>query len=123
MDILFYICTNQKQNIMSSKNFNNSLDHLESEVANYFSELLAKQNEIIIFDEADLEHDTPDDYLECRNDITGNVFDVHPLKVNENGIIVVKADGSFKRHLLKLSDLSGIQDRINLCELLENNLT
>ena len=108
---------------MSSKNFNNSLDHLESEVANYFSELLATQDEIIIFNEVDLEHDTPDDYLECRNDITGNVFDVHPLKVNKNGILVVEADGSFTRHLLKLSDLSGIQDRINLCELLENNLT
>ena len=108
---------------MKSKFFNNDLDHLESEVANYFSELLATQDEIIIFNEVDLEHDTPDDYLECRNDITGNVFDVHPLKVNQNGILVVEADGSFTRHLLKLSDLSSIQDRINLCELLENNLT
>jgi hypothetical protein len=118
-----YLCTNQNKNTMSSKNFNNSLDHLESEVANHFSELLATQDEIIIFNEVDLEHDTPDDYLECRNDITGNVFDVHPLKVNKNGILVVEADGSFTRHLLKLSDLSSIQDRINLCELLENNLT
>jgi len=108
---------------MSSKNFNNSLDHLESEVANYFSELLAKQSEIIIFDEADLEHDTPDDYLEMRNDITGNVFDVHPLKVTNKGIEVIETDGGDKRHLIKLSDLSGIQDRINLCELMENNLT
>jgi hypothetical protein len=108
---------------MSSKNFNNSLDHLESEVANYFSELLAKQSEIIIFDEVDLEHDTPDDYLEMRNDITANVFDVHPLKVNQDGILVVESDGSFTRHLIKLSDFSGIQDRINLCELMENNLT
>ena len=108
---------------MKSKFFNNDLDHLESEVANYFSELLTTQDEIIIFDEVDLEHDTPDDYLECRNDITGNVFDVHPLKVNKNGILVVETDGSFTRHLLKLSDLSGIQDRIMICELMENNLT
>ena len=108
---------------MKSKFFNNDLDHLESEVANYFSELLAKQSEIIIFDEADLEHDTPDDYLEMRNDITGNVFDVHPLKVTNKGIEVIETDGGDKRHLIKLSDLSGIQDRINLCELMENNLT
>ena len=108
---------------MSSKNFNNSLDHLESEVANYFSELLATQNEIIIFDEADLEHDTPDDYLEMRNDITGNVFDVHPLKVTNKGIEVIETDGGDRKHLIRLSDLSGIQDRINLCELIENNLT
>ena len=57
-----------------------------------------------------------------RNDITGNVFDVHPLKVNHNGILVVEADGSFVRHLIKLSDLSNIHDRINLCELMEANL-
>jgi hypothetical protein len=107
---------------MSSKTFNNDLDTLESEVANYFSELLNKQEEISIFEEVDLEYDTPDDYLECRNDITGNVFDVHPLKVSHEGILVVEADGSYKRHLLRLSDLSSIQDRINLCELMENNL-
>lgn len=107
---------------MSSKNFNNDLDNLESEVANYFSELLTKQSEITIFEEVDLENDTPDDYLEVRNDITGSVFDVHPLKVTQDGILVVEADGSFVRHLLKLSDLSGIQDRINICELIENNL-
>ena len=107
---------------MSIKNFNNDLDNLESEVANYFSELLNQHKEITIFSEEDLEHDAPDDYLECRNDITGNVFDVHPLKVSEEGILVVEADGSFKRHLMNLSDLSSVQDRINLCELMENNI-
>lgn len=107
---------------MSSKNFNNDLDNLESEVSSYFSELLSKQSEITIFEEVDLEHDTPDDYLEVRNDITGSVFDVHPLKVTQDGILVVEADGSFVRHLLKLSDLSGIQDRIMICELMETNL-
>jgi hypothetical protein len=107
---------------MSSKNFNNDLDLLETQVSNYFSELLKTNDEIIIFDEVDLEHDTPDDYLEMRNDITGNVFDVHPLKVSQNGILVVEADGSFVRHLIKLQDLSSIQDRINLIQLMENSL-
>ena len=107
---------------MSSKLFNKDLDNLEIDVANYFSELLNKQKEFIIFNEVDLEHDTPDDYLEYRNDITGNVFDVHPLKVTENGILVVEADGSFVRHLLRLSDLTSTQDRINLCKLMEDNL-
>ena len=107
---------------MSSKTFNNDLDTLESEVANYFSELLNQQKEFIIFNEDDLEHDTPDDYLECRNDITGDVFDTHPLKVTQEGILVVEADGSFIRHLLRFSDFGSIQDRINICELMENNL-
>jgi hypothetical protein len=105
-----------------SASFNNDLDTLETQVANYFSELLSQQKEFSIFDETDLEHDTPDDYLECRNDITGDVFDVHPLKVTQDGILVVESDGSFKRHLLRLSDLGSIQDRINICELMENNL-
>jgi len=107
---------------MSSKTFNNDLDNLESEVANYFSELLNQQKEIIIFNEDDLEQDTPDDYLEYRNDITGNVIDVHPLKVDEFGIHVIESDGSGQRHTLRLSDLASIQDKINLCELMENNL-
>ena len=104
------------------KKFRNDLIILESQVANHFSELLNKQKEFIIFNEVDLEHDLPDDYLECRNDITGNVFDVHPLNVTENGILVVEADGSFVRHLLKLSDLTSVNDRINLIELMEINL-
>ncbi len=107
---------------MSIKNFNNDLDNLESEVANFFSELLNKQKEIVIFDEDDLEHDTPDDYLEYRNDITGNVIDVHPLKVDAFGIHCIDANGNGQRHTLRFSDLSSVQDRINLCELMENVL-
>ena len=107
---------------MSSKNLNKELEQLELQVYHYFNELLEKQEEIVIFDENDLEHDTPDDYLEMRNDITGNVFDVHPLKVSKNGILVVEADGSFVRHLIRLSDLSSTQDKITLIELMENSL-
>ena len=107
---------------MSSKNLNKELEQLELQVYHYFNELLEKQEEIVIFDENDLEHDTPDDYLEMRNDITGNVFDVHPLKVSNNGILVVEADGSFVRHLIKLQDLGSTQDKIALIELMENSL-
>ena len=107
---------------MSSKNFNNDLDSLETQIYHYFNELLEKQGEIVIFDESDLEHETPDDYLEMRNDITGNVFDVHPLKVSKKGILVIEADGSYTRHLINLQDLSSIQDKINLIELMENSL-
>ena len=107
---------------MSSKNFNNDLDLLETQVSNYFSELLQNIDEVVIFDESDLEHVTPDDYLEMRNDITGNVFDVHPLKVSKKGILVIEADGSFVRHLISLQDLSSIQDKINLIELMEKSL-
>jgi len=107
---------------MSSKNFNNDLDLLETQIYHYFNELLEKQEEIIIFSEEDLEYETPDDYLEMRNDITGNIFDVHPLKVTKDGILVIEADGSFTRHLIKLHDLSSTQDKITLVGLMEDNL-
>ena len=98
------------------------LQDLETEVSSCFSQLLAKQDTFVIFAEEDLEHDSPDDYLEVRNDMTGNVFDVHPLKVTKEGILVVESDGSFVRHLIRIHDLSSVQDRINLCELMEQNL-
>ena len=107
---------------MNTRILNNDLDNLEVEVSRYFSELLEEQEEFIIFAEEDLENDAPDDYLEVRNDMTGNVFDVHPLKVTKEGILVVESDGSFVRHLIRIHDLSSVQDRINLCELMENLL-
>ena len=107
---------------MNTRILNNDLDNLEVEVSRYFSELLEELEEFVIFAEEDLEHDTPDDYLEVRNDMTGNVFDVHPLKVTKEGILVVESDGSFVRHLIRIHDLSSVQDKINLCELMENLL-
>ena len=107
---------------MSSKKFNTELLKLEGQVSEHFSELLTEQKEIIIFSIEDLEHDTPDYYLELRNDITGDIFDVHPLKVKQDGILCISADGSNRIHLAKLSDFSSLQDRINLCGLMEKNL-
>jgi hypothetical protein len=107
---------------MNAKNLNSILDDLERDTAMVFSQLLEKQEEFVIFSEEDLEHDSPDDYLEVRNDITGDVFDVHPLRVTRNGIVSVSADGDFVKYTFLLSDLSSIQDRINLCELMENLL-
>jgi hypothetical protein len=107
---------------MNTKILNQDLDNLERDTAMVFSQLLEEQEEFVIFSEENLEHDSPDDYLEVRNDITGNVFDIHPLKVTRQGILGVTTDGEFVRHLCLLSDLSSIQDRINLCELMENLL-
>jgi hypothetical protein len=105
-----------------ASSFRNDLDILETQVSHYFSELLEQQDEFVIFAEEYLEDDSPDDYLEVRNDITGDVFDVHPLKVTRNGIVSVTADGEFRKYTFLLSDLSSVQDRINLCELMENLL-
>ena len=97
------------------------LHMLETHIQMKFEEMLYLNNEFVIFDESDLEHDTPDDYLEMRNDISGNVFDVHPLKVTKEGIEVIEADGSFTKHTIRLHQLS-VDDRINLMELMEESL-
>ena len=98
------------------------LDMLITHIQMRFENMLYAQKEYIIFNEDDLEHDTPDDYLEMRNDLDGSVFDVHPLKVTKEGILVVEADGSFKRHLIQLHQLGSVLDRINIIELMEINL-
>lgn len=107
---------------MNTSILNQKLDNLEVEVSRYFSHLRNQKEEFIIFAEEDLEHDTPDDYLEVRNDITGYVFDAHPIKVSKEGILVVESDGSFAKHLIRIHDLSSTQDKITLCELMENIL-
>jgi len=102
-----------------SKSFHADLDNLEAEVSDYFNRLMLNQKEFIIFSESDLEYDIPDVYLEYRN-INGAVIDVHPLKVTDNGIIVLEAEDINRKMLIKLSDLGSVQDRIILCELMEN---
>ena len=101
------------------------IDVLITHIQMTFEEMLYKQKEIVIFDEKDLENDTPDNYLEIRDKETGNVFDVHPLKVIKVGnyydIEVVTADGKFTKHSIKMFDLS-IEDRINLIELMDKCL-
>lgn len=107
---------------MLTSSFRSTLDFLEKDISLTFTDLLNRQAEIVIFDETDLEHDTPDDYLEMRDDLDGSVIDVHPLKVTKEGILVVEADGSFKRHLIQLHQLGSVLDRINIIELMEINL-
>ena len=97
------------------------IEVLKTHIQMTFEEMLYKQEEFIIFAEEDLQHDIPNDYLEMRDEISGDVFDVHPIKVSREGIEVVEADGTFTKHTIKMWDLS-IEDRIILLELMENCL-
>ncbi len=107
---------------MGSRHFNHDLDLLESEIAIYFNILLEKQEEYVIFDEKLLEDNIPEHYLEMRDSFTGIIFDVHPLKVTKQGIFVLEANVNDRTHIVNLHDLANVQDRINLLELMENNL-
>jgi hypothetical protein len=100
------------------------LDMLITHIQMKFENMLYAQKEYIIFNEDDLQHDTPDDYLEMR-DYYCNVFDIHPLKVvredNNHYIDVVTADGEFTKHRIRIYDIV-LEDRIKLLELMEQNL-
>ena len=98
------------------------LEHIEKSVSEYFSTLLQVKEKFILFAVEDLEHDEPDVYLEYRNDITGEVIDVHPLKVDDKGILILEANGSGEVYHIKFSDLCSTQDKITLCELMEEEL-
>lgn len=107
---------------MTTTNLKNQLNELEKKVSWYFNHLLTQKEEFIIFDETDLVDDTPDDYLEMRNNFTGDVYDIQPLSVNKNGIVVIDTSGDNNIFIIKFQDLSNIQDRITLCELMEELL-
>ena len=107
---------------MTTTNLKNKLQELEKEVSIYFNELLSQKEEFIIFDKTYLVDDTPDNYLEMRNDFTGDVYDIQPLSVNKNGIEVIDTSGDNNIFLINFQALSSIQDRINLCELMEELL-
>jgi hypothetical protein len=106
------------------KDIRERLAQIESDVAKRFTQLLKDQADFEIIDADDiLNGECPDDYFEMRNDITGNVFDVHVIRVTEEGILVMEADDYSKKHLISLSKLGSIDDRINLCGLMEERLT
>lgn len=107
---------------MDTTNLNNQLDNLEKEVSLYFNHLLTQKEEFIIFDKKDLVDDTPDNYLEMRNDFTGDLYDVQALSVNKKGIEVIDTSGSNNIFLIGLQDLASTQNRIALCELMEDEL-
>lgn len=96
------------------------LKNLELELSKEFSELLETQN-TILFSQEDLEYDDIPEIFEARNDMTGNVFDVYIMRIDNGMIVAREVDDVLRTHLLKFSDLSSILDRINLIQILREN--
>lgn len=108
---------------MNASILSNNLEFIEKQVSEYFSTLLQIRDEFVFFSDEELEYADHDVYLEVRNDITGEVFDAHPLKVTQEGIIVViEAFNNDQVHHIKFSDFCSVQDKITLCELMEEEL-
>lgn len=104
--------------IRTVMNFRQQLANLESEVLNAILDIRNNFGTFIFLSTEDIESGECDEYFEIRNDITGDVFDVHIVSVSDKGIKVVEANDSTQFHTIRVSDLASIQDKINLYEML-----
>ncbi len=91
-------------------------EELETELSNTYSELIKDKKEFIFLSDEDIKNGDYEQYYEVRNDITGNVFDVYIVQVNENGIEIVEMEDDNQRYYIGFQDLNNIVDRINLIE-------
>jgi hypothetical protein len=60
-------------------------------------------------------------FVEMRNDITGNVFDVYVTKVTKNGIHTIEIE-DYTPNTYRFSDLSSLNDRLILLNEMEETL-
>jgi hypothetical protein len=95
-------------------------EDLEADLSKAYSKLLEDKKEFIFLTEEDILNGDYDEYFEVRSDITGSTYDVHIVRVDEEGIEVVEAEDDSKRYYVGFSDLSEIQDRINLIENMQD---
>ena len=99
-------------------NFRQQLKNLESEVLNAISDIRNNFGTFVFLSAEDIENGECEEYFEMRNNITGNVFDVHIVSVSDEGIKVVEANDLTQFHTIGVNDLSSIHDKINLYEML-----
>ena len=96
------------------------LETLESKLSTEFSTLIHGHDEIVLWEEEDIHNgDLPDDYFDYRNDVMGNVIEIHILKITPDGIHCIEAQNNTKKHDIRFSDLATTYDRVNLCEVIE----
>jgi len=116
------------------ENFKKVLQDLELAVSIEFNKLIDEKQTIdfakkLIDEEEGIENESFDEIMnerdlyiclptiEVRNDMTGNVFDVHVLSITNRGIKVVEMDSTDCSHIIKFSDIASVNDKI---ELLDN---
>lgn len=102
---------------MKPINFRKQLDELQSQISNAIWDIRKANSKIVFITKDELfDDDFEAEYYEMRNDITGNIFDVHVLSVDENGIHVVEAEDKDRFYTIGIHDLADTRDMINLYE-------
>jgi len=117
------------------------LDELSIDVYNKFNDLIEEYGEFnfalkIVEEEIRDLHDIDeidfDEFLnerdlfvelptiEFRNDITGNVFDVHVMRIAKGVIYCVNMNDTSISYIFKFSDIAGIYNKITLLTDMDN---
>ena len=105
--------------------FRKELDNFKKRLSDRFGVLIRQRETFKFITDNDFEEDELEnfcDYFELRNDITGGVFDVFIVSISEGEILAVESENREKFHNICFSDLSSVEDRINLIEVMENYL-
>lgn len=93
--------------------FDQHLEKFKIEVSKHFSKLIEHQNPILI---------ETDDLLTVTDRFSGTPYDVCPLKVTDDGILVRDAEKEDKTYKIYFSSLQSIEDKLLLISLMEDNL-
>jgi hypothetical protein len=93
---------------------------LEEDISGAYSELLKNRKEFIFLTEEDIENGDYDEYFQVRSDHTGSVYDVHIVRVDEEGVEIVESEDDYNRYYVSFENLADIQDKINLIENMQN---
>ena len=101
------------------KTFRQQYEELESRLSTAYSALKENKKEFKFLSDEDIENGDFDECFEVRNDITGNTYDVHIIKVDVNGIKIVESEDNSKIYYIGFKDLATITDRINLIEMMQ----
>ena len=93
--------------------------HLE--LVNKFRRLSNEKSEFVFVSETELPDRNKNIYINFQNNM-GEILEGYPIKVNEDGILMVEVDDLRKKHTIEFRDLYEINDRILLLDLMEEKI-
>jgi len=99
-------------------NFRHDLDLLQKRVVNKFTELRDANPRIEFLTQEDVVNGDYEEYLDARNSINGETYEICVIGIDEQGIEVYKVDSGSIRHI-SFNDLASLEDKISLVELME----
>ena len=137
MEFILYICDIIKTTIMKSSELSQTLQDLELKASKLFNELLEQKPEFNFLQSLSGYEGTDDEIeellceneevyilptIEARGPVTGNVFDIHVMSVDENGIYCMLMNDTTITSIYSFSDLCSLEDALILLNEMEELL-